>query len=492
MLFPFSEQQENDEIQQLRAGVEHLVQSDDETALTRAERNRLRQRLTILDGWGLIARALSDGNVELLHRVAEQAEGLRLDDDSTWQQHRFAPLAMAWRMAGNFPPMVSALQESRRAAQNRYVESQFLWGLVTALIASGRLQQAHDHCLDLQQLVDSLGRPLPVAAYPDLFRAQLAYAWNQLEVAKGAAQKAIEQTTPLQYMDILMVAYEVLVRVCLAQHDLAGADRAVHDVERVYQSAKIPLFRPWVESLQAQLWLAQGNVRSAAHWAERSLYRHEDPVFPREGVYLTLVRVDLIQQRFSQALSRLTDLLRAAEQVARGGSIVTILALQVAALQASGAVQEARQVLLRLLALAEPEGYLRVFLDAGHPMEQALQELLATEPKTISPILAAYAQTVGDAFAREPRLAATKTAVPLVSLPLPRAPAPSSSLIEPLTPREQEVLHLLAAGATNREIADRLVVSLTTVKKHVGSLLLKLAAENRTHAVARARELALL
>src|SRR6185437_14868264 len=105
----------------------------------------------------------------------------------------------------------------------------------------------------------------------------------------------------------------------------------------------------------------------------------------------------------------------------------------------------------------------------------------------VSPVVAAYARTVFDAFGGEQRQTVTPLSIPPVSLSAHRSP-----LIEPLTSREQEVLHLLAAGATNQEIADRLVVSLTTVKKHVGSLLLKLTAENRTHAVARARELSLL
>lgn len=493
ILFPFTEQQENHFIRQLRADVERIVQSEDETELSLAERNQLRQRLKILGGWRLVARALSEGDVEQLTRVAEQAQELSLDDDSMWQQHRLGPLAMAWRMAGNFPPMLSALQANRLTTQNLYLESQFLWGLVTALIACGQLREAHDRCRELQQIVDRLGRPLPVAAYPDLFQAQLAYAWNQLDVAKSAARKAIEQTTPLQYMDILMVAYEVLVRVCLAQNDLVGAERAVQDMERVYRSAEIPLFRPWVESLQVQIWLARGDLVPAADWADNSLYRREEPVYPREGAYLTLARVDLALGRYPQALSRLAGLLRAAVQVARVGSVLSILALQVAALQASGASPDALRVLPRLLALTEPEGCVRVFLDAGQPMRRAIQILLANAPTALSPSLAAFAQTVSDSFAREQPAAATETPTTLIA-PSPSRPPSSaeSPLIEPLTPREQEVLRLLATGATNQEIADRLVVSLTTVKKHVGSLLLKLAAENRTHAVARARELALL
>src|SRR5947208_3156383 len=237
LMFPFSPQQQEERayLRQLQEGVELLLQSEDQTSLPKAERDRLRHRLTILDGWRLATQALSDGDVEQLSRLAEQMQHMPLDDDAMWQQHRLAPFGMAWRMAGNFLPMAAALQESlkmTRMTQNRYLEAQLLWGLIVALIALGQLSQARDRCQELQQLVDSLGGPLPVAAYPDVFQAQLAYAWNQLEAAKSAAEMAIEKKAPLQYRDILMVAYEVLGRCCMVQGDLAGAEHAVREMER--------------------------------------------------------------------------------------------------------------------------------------------------------------------------------------------------------------------------------------------------------------------
>ena len=128
-------------------------------------------------------------------------------------------------------------------------------------------------------------------------------------------------------------------------------------------------------------------------------------------------------------------------------------------------------------------------------MHQALQAWLTTQrlqKQSVSSALVTYVQTLLDAFAREQQKGGEKAnhfGSPSLT-PLPSQAV--TSLPEPLTPREQEVLHLLAQGASNQEIARQLVVSLTTVKKHVGSVLLKLEAQNRTHAVARARELSLL
>jgi LuxR family maltose regulon positive regulatory protein len=504
MLFPFSDQKEDEYLQQLRDGVEEMLQSGHQTSLTLAERDRLRHRLTILDSWSLVAHALSDGDADQLHRLAEQGQQLPLDDESMWQQYQLAPFSIAWRMAGNFPPMVAALQESRARAQqtrNRYHESQIIWGLIAALIASGQLRQAHGRCQELKELVDSLGGPLPVAAYPDLFQAQLAYQWNHLEAAKSAALQAIEKTRPLQYMDILMGAFEVLVRVGLAQGDLAGAEQAVRDMESVYHSAGVPLFHPWIESLRVQLWLAQGNLIQATDWAEHSSYRQEKLVYPREGAYLALVRVDLAQQQYTRAFPLLGALLNGAEQVSRIGSVISILALDVTALQVSGATDESLRVLARLLRLAAPEGYVRVFLDEGEPMLQALRALLTaknqagTSVAPVEPSLMSYAQTLIGAFASEPRLEAAQQRPTVASVARPATSLthpPARALLEPLTPRELEVLHLLGEGTSNQEIARQLVVSLATAKKHVASILGKLGAENRTQAIARARSLSLL
>ena len=129
-------------------------------------------------------------------------------------------------------------------------------------------------------------------------------------------------------------------------------------------------------------------------------------------------------------------------------------------------------------------------------MHQALQAWLALSHRqqhSVSPALVSYAQTLLERFASEQRQHAGEETIIFGAPLLPHPPSQAvPPLPDPLTPREQEVLYLLAQGASNQEIANRLVVSLTTVKKHVGNLLLKLEAQNRTHAVARARELSLL
>ncbi|QBD78314.1 LuxR family transcriptional regulator [Ktedonosporobacter rubrisoli] len=498
LLFPFPNQQQEERgyLLQLQAEVEKLVQQEG-SSLSPAERNLLQHRLMLLKLWDTGTRALSAGDVEQLSSFAASIQHLSLEDGMVWKLHSWGSLGMASRLSGNFPPMVAIFEESRKTIDKEQYPSQevhILWILAVAMIALGHLRQARNYSETLRQLSKRLGIPVPLAAYPDLLQAQLAYEWNQLETAKSAAQAAIEKTAPLHYIDILMGAYEVMVRVSIAQHNLARAEQSVQEMEEISKNARIELFRPLIESLRAQLWLAQGRLNRALDWAEHTPYREQTPLYSREIAYLAIARTYIAGGQFSQALQLLATLRSSAEQFARVGSIISILALQIAALQAAGDRQEVPGLLLHLLTLTEPEGYVRVFLDLGEPMYQALRGFLAIEPGSdVAASLVSYAQMLLDAFAREQKQAADQLVSATASIPPAKTSlATISSLPEPLTAREKEVLRLIAQGATNQEIANRLVISLATVKKHIGSLLLKLAAENRTHAVARARELALL
>ncbi|MBV9227772.1 MAG: hypothetical protein JOZ18_00570 [Chloroflexi bacterium] len=175
-----------------------------------------------------------------------------------------------------------------------------------------------------------------------------------------------------------------------------------------------------------------------------------------------------------QTLHLLERLLTEAEAKARMGSILEILILQALTLDAQGRRSEAFSTLHEALKLAEPEGYIRLFVDEGAPMRTLLQKI--KRRGLLSSYVATLLYAFGDPYVLE--------AVP--------AEAANQGLVEPLTRREREVLHLLSAEASNREIARRLVLSLGTVKKHVSNICGKLEVQSRTQAVARARTLRLL
>jgi LuxR family maltose regulon positive regulatory protein len=164
-----------------------------------------------------------------------------------------------------------------------------------------------------------------------------------------------------------------------------------------------------------------------------------------------------------------------AEGKARIGSVVEILIVQALAMQARGDSDAAMTALGQALALAEPEGYIRIFVDKGE-----LKPLLA-KFRNSSHELEPYASKLLSAFRGAP-----------ASEGVTHSRSSSDTLIEPLSERELQVLHLIAAGASNQEIADNLVISIATVKRHITNLYGKLDVTSRTQAVARARELQML
>jgi ATP/maltotriose-dependent transcriptional regulator MalT len=236
-------------------------------------------------------------------------------------------------------------------------------------------------------------------------------------------------------------------------------------------------------AVRTQLELAQGNMTAAIHWADSSGLSSEDGeiTYPLEGAYLALARVRIVKGRDEQVAPSLEDvlqllnrLLRDAEAKAQMGSALEILVLQALALEAQGNRTVALSTLERALVLAEPEGYIRMFVDEGAPMLTLLRQAHAQSS------VREYVNTLLRVFGEQ-----VVSDVPLTS-------DHPSSLVEPLTEREREVLRLLLEGASNREIAGRLVLSVNTVKRHVYNLSVKLGVQSRAQAIIRARDLDLL
>jgi LuxR family maltose regulon positive regulatory protein len=182
------------------------------------------------------------------------------------------------------------------------------------------------------------------------------------------------------------------------------------------------------------------------------------------------------------------------ERVERQWDVIHLLALQIAALYGLGETAQAQQVAVRLLALTEPEGYIRVYLDAGEPMQRVLQSLLDTPDGTVS--ISAVSQVLA-AFEQEKRRPSlteqVRSAPPASSMALAQNSAAATQLpFEPLSPQERRVFHLLVAGRTYAEIAQELIVSLNTIKTQVSSIYRKLGVSRRVEASELAHRLNLL
>ncbi len=268
-----------------------------------------------------------------------------------------------------------------------------------------------------------------------------------------------------------------MARIRQAEGDPAGAVELLDEAEQLYATDFSPSVRP-VPALRARVWVTQGRLDEALGWVrEQDLSAVDELSYLREFEHITLARVLLAQygaeraEGFLAGATRLLERLQhAAEAGERTGSVIEIRTLQALAHQARGDGPAALAALEAAVALAEPEGYVRIFLDEGPPMASLLRALAKSGNAGgyVRRLLAADHQGAG------------------------RPPAAQRDLIEPLSDRELDVLRLLGTDLDGPEIARELVVSVNTVRTHTKNIYAKLGVNNRRAAVRRGQELDLL
>jgi ATP/maltotriose-dependent transcriptional regulator MalT len=367
------------------------------------------------------------------------------------------------------------LQGDRAAASQAYTEviaigKSFGDSIYTlaATINLGQLQEADNQ---LSLAVESYRRSLQLAGDPPqrmaceahLGLARIYYEWNDLEAAGQHGQQSAQLAR--QIIVDTFAAYGVFVaRLKLAKGDVSGATAALDEAEAFVLRHRFMFRMPDVAAARVLLLLHQGHLAAAAHLA----HLHDLPI--------SQARIHLAQGEPSAALARLLPLRQQAEAKGWADERLKVMILQAIALHMHGEKDMAVHLLCDALALAAPGGFIRLFVDEGKPMALLLSaaEALGMMPDYTRKLLAIFK---ADAQQRENAS----------SLPLPAQP-----LIEPLSPRELEVLHLMAQGLSNQEICERLFLALSTVKGHNRTIFGKLQVQRRTEAVARARELGLL
>jgi LuxR family maltose regulon positive regulatory protein len=329
----------------------------------------------------------------------------------------------------------------------------------------GRLQQSMLTCQRAAEMGKVDGAAIPSTGFVGLGLARIRYEQNDLTQAERDVREGLDLLHQGGITESFGLGHTLLARIKQAQGEPGAAQRAMQQALQVAQASGIQRIVMLASAYQARLWLAQGRPAEAARWA--SEYQAHGPTeYLREVEDLTLARVWLAQKQTEKALSLLARLLAAAEAAGRMGRVIEMQALQAVALDQLDSREAAVQALARALELAEPEGYVRVFLNEGAPMAGLLEHAAARG--------AAY----GRNLLQEWRAGCA-------------APQPSP-LAEQLTGRELEMLELLAQGLSNREIADLLVLSPNTVRTHLYHLYAKLAVHSRLQAVLRGRELGLL
>jgi LuxR family maltose regulon positive regulatory protein len=370
------------------------------------------------------------------------------------------------------------LQGDRAAASQSYAEAiangQTAGNIIVVILATqslGDMQAAENR---LRQAAQSYQRalqlagdqPLPYTFGAHLGLARLFYEWNDLDAAQHHGQQGVQLARQIQNTDKSIAGEVFLARLKLAQGDVAGAAAILDETSRSVQQHHFTFCMPEVAAAQVLVLLHQGNLAAAARLAQA----HELPI--------SQARVHLAQGDAAAALAALEPVRQRMEAQGWQDETLKVMVLQAVTQHAHGEKDSAVQLLGDALALAEPGGFIRTFVDEGAPMAQLLVQAAA---RGITPD---YTVKLLAAFEAEKQKSARQSC--------PGISPPPQPLVEPLSQRELEVLQLVAQGLSNREISERLFLALDTVKGHNRRIYGKLQVQRRTEAVARARELGLL
>jgi LuxR family maltose regulon positive regulatory protein len=450
-----------------------------------------------LPGTIAIARAglaLARGDVPGTMTYAQQALDLAPEDDYLTRGGAAGLLGLAFWTSGDLEAAHRTYAEGMASLQKAGNIADAINGTITLaaiLIAQGRLREAMRTYERALQLANSQSAPL-LRGTADIYvgMSDLERERNDLQAATQhllRSQELGEHTGFPQNRYRWRVA---MARIQEAHGDLDGALDLLDEADRLYMSDFSPNVRP-IAALKTRLWIAQDRLGEALDWARaQGLSAQDELSYGREFEQITLARVllarstsDRADRPLPEAVGLLERLLQAAEAGERMGSIIEILILQALAHQMQGDIPAALMPLERALTLAEPEGYIRMFVDEGPAMTHLLSAAAAQGmmPDYVEMLLAAFPERLE---AKALRLGDAAQAASLK----PRSP----DLVEPLSQRELDVLRLLGTDLSGPDIARELMVSLNTLRTHTKNIYDKLGVNNRRAAVHRAEELKLL
>ena len=412
---------------------------------------------------------------------ARQALALLPESDRQWRGISLIMLGVDEMLEGRLNRARQTISEALalcEVAQNIYgtLDSMLLLGEVCYL--QGELRQAaqifrqvlsrtENAPMDRDQTSIRRGRS-------DLGLGMLAYERNDLEEAEELAARAVAASQGFPEEDLLADSPIVLAQVKFARGE---NDRAQELLEALIAQPNRPFLFRFPRVYQARFALASGDLAVVERWAAMVTPGDDIPPVQLEQEALVVARLRIAQGEAGAAIHQLEGWLAEAEDNGRTRSEIEIRILLALAHAALGDRERAREALVQALALAQPEGYQRIFLDEGERLAALLQDIL---PEIGDEALAAYARALLYTIAQEK----TQQAAAL--------PPGSDLMIEPLSEQEQRVLRLLAAGLSNPEIAQELVISVNTVKTHVKNIYGKLGVNSRDEARQAARHLKLL
>ncbi|GHO46770.1 LuxR C-terminal-related transcriptional regulator [Ktedonospora formicarum] len=491
-------------VEQIISRAERLLHDDKTNILSPAEREQLKRRVRLFYLWSYANKSILAGDIVQLSQQGQQMQDLAIEEEMLWQLvPLFVNVILSLNSITDFSFLMPMLLKARKLSEHEQKVYAFLrigqW-LAQLSYETGQLREARRIGLETLNLLEYEDiQALSIKGYIHLTLARIYWSWGQREEAQAQLQAALEHARTWQYLALNLDAHNLWLQFSLDESNVVDAEQALHVVEQNTQQQITGLYIPDMVSTRVRLWLAQGNIDSASDWAAQRIQTtntYESALAWEED--LILARVYLSQQRYTGAQEILTALVNGAERGGRINKLAQALALQVVAFEGQNESEQAMQTTTRLLRLTEPEGYIRVYLDAGELMARVLQRLLAPEGSYARLILPPACITMAAT------LCATFEQGRIVEEPVSSAITHNTTstqhtgytsqgeTYEPLSPQEQKVLHLLIEGKTYAEIAQTLIVSPNTVKTQVSSIYRKLNVSRRAEAIRAAQHLNLL
>lgn len=404
-----------------------------------------------------VSRHDIDAVISQSHRALEylNPHNLPVRTATTWS------LGYAYQLQGDRATAARAYQEAITISES-------IGHFIIVLMASIGLGSIHEtenqyvQALQIYQRILHMVRnhPIPVICEVHLGMARIAYEWNDLDTADQHAQKSLQLSQQIATTDRFVASQVFMARVKLAQGDISAAALILEKAEQLARQYQFMRQVPDIIAAQVRMLLLQGDVPTAA----QLIQGYDLP--------LSQARVSIVQSHPSEALAVLGPFRAYVDARNWKDERLKLMVMQAVAHHVHGEKEKALQGLRDVLALAEPNGFIRLFVDEGAPMAQLLTEAAARKimPDYVGKLLAAF----GPEAQRHV------------------SPSSSLSLLDSLSQRELEILQLIAQGLSNQEISERLFLSLNTVKGHNQRIFDKLQVQRRTEAVARARELRLI